>query len=78
MRRAFGSNENSTSPRWSSASQHNARRQNFRQHDRLRVGIFRINQNQRHAGAVVAVQFRRDGVGKMRVIAEQRDGVQCL
>ena len=46
-----------------------------RQDNRLGVRIFRINQNQRHAGAVETVQFRRDVVGEMRVIAEQRDGV---
>ena len=58
--------------------QHHARRQNLRQDDGRFVGIFRIHQNQRHAGAVVAVQFRRDGVGKMRVIGHERDGVDFL
>ena len=40
--------------------EHDAGREGFRQHERWLVGGARIDQHERHGGALVAIQFLRD------------------
>ena len=50
----------------------------LRQNNRCRAGIFRINQNQRHAGAAVFCYFGGDDRRSARVIGQKCYGIDFL